>query len=332
MATSKARGIGNMGETRRPPPFRFFLQLYRREIAFQALVDFVVLGTLTIAFLHPQQLLHPFSGKSSTAPKQQAAAPSAPPAPVTPPPAAAPTQAPVARPDAAAPSAKPATTASSEPPASTSTTDSGKAVANLKKLPAWPVVPVTPVNTAGLHNVPIPFTNLVTGATHPASRFLTVDDRSFANLPYQLRETLKAALAARNDRDGERMRTVLKDVESPEGTPELLIALSYLPESGGLAEKSYRAALQKGQPQAPVLLGMLLTSNTKGLAGTPAEGKALVESVLANDRVAWLAAGNSYLSGENGTLAAGGGRAAPCGRFGAHGSRRHIGALDTVRL
>ena len=91
MATGKARGIGNMGETRRPPPLRFFVELYRKEIAFQALVDFVLLGTLTIAFLHPQQLLHPFSGKSSTtAPKPQVAAPSTPPAPVAPPPAAAP--------------------------------------------------------------------------------------------------------------------------------------------------------------------------------------------------------------------------------------------------
>ena len=165
---------------------------------------------------------------------------------------------------------------------------------------------MTPVNRSGLHNLPIPFTNLVIGAAHPASRFLTIDDRSFANLPYQLRETVKAALEARNDRDGERMRAVLKDVESPEGTPDLLIGLSYLingtPETIGLAEKSYRIALQKGQPQAPVLLGMLLTSNAKGFTGTSAEGKSLVESVLANDRVAWLAAGNSYLSGENGTL------------------------------
>src|ERR1700712_3631108 len=92
MATGKLRGIGNLGEIRRPPPFRFFLQLYRREIAFQALVDFVVLGTLTIAFLHPQQLLHPFTAKGGTAPQQQIATPSTPAA-VAPPPAAAPPQA-----------------------------------------------------------------------------------------------------------------------------------------------------------------------------------------------------------------------------------------------
>ena len=156
-------------------------------------------------------------------------------------------------------------------------TDSSKAVANLKKLPPWAAVPVTPVNTPGLHNLPIPFTNFVTGAVHPASRFLTVDDRSFANLPYQLRETVKVALAARNDRDGDRMRAVLKDADSPEGTPELLIGLSYLinatPEAAALAEKFYRTALQKGQPQAPVLLGMLLTSDTKGFTGTREEGK-----------------------------------------------------------
>ncbi len=167
-------------------------------------------------------------------------------------------------------------------------------------------MPVTPVNTPGLHNVPIPFSTYATGAVHPASRFLTIDDRPFADLPFQLRETVKAAVAARNDQDVDRMQAVLKDVESPEGTPDLLMGLSYLiqitPETAALAEKSYRIALQKGQPQAPVLLGLLLTSNTKGLSGTAQEGKTLVESVLANDRVAWLAAGNSYLSGENGTL------------------------------
>jgi len=311
MATGTGRGIGNMGDIRRPPPFRFFLQLYRSEIAFQAMVDFAVLGGLTIAFLDPQMVLHPFSGKGSTASQQQAAAPSTPPASVTPPPQTP--QAPAGRPDAAGASSRPSAApaqpsppAPVQPSASPSTTDSSKAVANLKKLPAWAAVPVTPVDTPGLHDAPIPFSNLVTGAVHPASRFLSVDERPFANLPYQLRQTVKTALAARSDQDADRMRAALKDVDSPEGTPDLLMGLSYLinatPESTALAEKSYRIALQKGQPQAPVLLGLLLTSSAKGLAGTKEEGKSLVEAVLANDRVAWLAAGNSYLSGENGTL------------------------------
>jgi hypothetical protein len=307
MAASNGRGIGKMGDIRRPPPFRFFLQLYRSETAFQAMVDFAVLGGLTIAFLDPQLLPRMFSGKGSAAQQQQqqqAAAPSAPP------PSAAPSQAPATHPDAATPSSSPSTPSPSttprEPSASISTTDRSKAVANLKKLPAWAAVPVTPVNTPGLHNVPIPFTNFVTGAVHPPSRYVTVDDRPFANLPYQLRETVKAALAARADQDADRMRAVLKDVESPEGTPELLLGLSYLihptPESDGPAEKSYRIALQKGQPQAPALLGLLLTSHEKGLTGTPAEGRSLIESVLANDRLAWLVTGNSYLSAENGPL------------------------------
>jgi TPR repeat protein len=304
MPASKGRGIGNMGDIRRPPPFRFFLQLYRSEIAFQAMIDFVVLGGLTIAFLDPQLMLHPFSGKSRTVPQQQAAAPSAPPAPSVPPPSAAPSPAP--RTDTAAPPSKPAPAVPNQPSAPSSMTDSSKAVANLKKLPAWAGVPVTAANTPGLDKVPIPFSNLVTGAVHPASRFLTVDDRPFANLPYQLRETVKAALAARSDQDVDRMQAVLKDVQSPEGTPELLMGLSYLvnptQESTGLAEKFYRIAMQKGQPQSPVLLGLLLTSNATGQSGTPAEGKSLIESVLANDRVAWLAAGSSYLSGENGML------------------------------
>ena len=92
----------------------------------------------------------------------------------------------------------------------------------------------------------------------------------------------------------------------PEGTPDLLIGLSYLikanSENAVLAEKSYRAALQKGQPQAPVLLGLLLTTGIKGLGGTAAEGKSLIEAVIANDRVAWLATGNGYLNGESGSL------------------------------
>src|SRR5471030_2656273 len=136
MAASKGRGIGNMGDIRRPPPFRFFLQLYRSEIAFQAMIDFVVLGGLTVAFLNPELLLHPFSGKSRTAPQQQAAAPSAPPAPSVPPPSAAPSPA-APRNDAAAPSSKPAPAVPNQPSAPSSMTDSSKAVANLKKLPAW---------------------------------------------------------------------------------------------------------------------------------------------------------------------------------------------------
>ena len=47
-----------------------------------------------------------------------------------------------------------------------------------------------------------------------------------AALTKQLDETIKTALVARADEDEERMRTVLKDVDSPEGTPELLIMRS----------------------------------------------------------------------------------------------------------
>ena len=275
------------------------------------MVDFVVLGSLTIFFLDPQRMMHPFAGKDSVKTQQQAAAPSASPAPAAPSQAASAPQTPAVRPEAAAPPSKSASAPSApakptESQAPASATDGSKSVANLKKLPPWAAVAVTPVTTPGLHGIPIPFSNFVTGAWHPASRYITIDERSFANLPYQLRETIKTALVARSNQDAERMRTVLKDVESPEGTPDLLMALSYLinqtPESVGLAEKSYRVALQKGQPQAPVLLGLLLTSNAKGFTGTSAEGKSLVESVLSNDRVAWFAAGNSYLSGENGTL------------------------------
>jgi TPR repeat protein len=308
MAKSTGRGIGDMGDIRRPPPFRFFIQLYRREVAFQAMIDFVVLGSLTIAFLKPEFLLHPFSGTSSSPPQQHAAAPSAPPSPFISPPAAPSTAQMRPANDASSASKAPpaASNTQAAPAAATPATDSSKAVANLKKLPPWAAVPVRPVNTPGLQNLPISFTNFVTGALHPATRFLTVDDRSFAELPYQLRETVKAALAARADEDGERMRTILKDANSPEGTPELLIGLSYLihtnAETAALAEQSYRIALQKGQPQAPVLLGLLLTTGIKNLKGTAAEGKALMESVMDNDRVAWLAKGNSYLSGESGSL------------------------------
>jgi TPR repeat protein len=311
-----------MGDIRRPPPFRFFLQLYRREVAFRAMIDFAVLGVLTIAFLEPQVLLHPFSSHSSATKQQQAAAPAASPNPATtqPPATPAPAPSPVTPQTSVTPSAQPPAkraadaTPSSNPstptprPASPSpaANDSSKAVASLLKLPAWAILPIRPVDTPGLHNLPVPFTNLVTSAAHPATRYLTVDDRPLANLPYQLRETIKAALVARADEDEERMRTILKDVDSPEGTPELLVGLSYLikatSENAVLAEKSYRVALQKGQPQAPVLLGLLLTTGIKGLGGTEAEGKSLIGAVIANDRVAWLATGNGYLNGESGSL------------------------------
>jgi hypothetical protein len=321
MATGTGRGIGNLGDVRRPPPFRYFIKLYRTEAPFRTMIEFAVLGTLTIAFLEPQSLLHPFGGHGTATTQHQAAAPSAAPSPAATQPSAAPTASPAApqsppasstqapnnRSNAAAAPQPPAATPAPIPvPAPTATTDSSKAVANLLKLPAWAAVPVRPVDTPGLHSLPIPFTNFVIGATHPPSRYLTFDDRAFASLPYQLRETVKAALAIRADEDGDRMREVLKEVDSPEGTPEILIGLSYLiavtPESGSLAEKSYRVALQKGQPQAPALLGLLLTSNTKGVAGTEAEGKSLIESVMANDRSAWLFKGNSYLNGESGSL------------------------------
>jgi TPR repeat protein len=322
MDKATGRGIGNMGDIRRPPPFRFFLQLYRREVAFRAMIDFAVLGALTIAFLEPQVLLHPFSSHSSATKPQQAAAPAANPNPaVTPPPAPpAPAPSPVTPPTSVTPPAqppakraadttppsKPATPAPGAASPSPPTNDSSKAVANLLKLPAWAILPIGPVDTPGLHNLPIPFTNQATSAAHPATRYLTVDDRPLANLPYQLRETIKTALVARADEDEERMRTVLKDVDSPEGTPELLIGLSYLikanSENAVLAEKSYRAALQKGQPQAPVLLGLLLTTGIKSLGDKAAEGKSLIGAVMANDRVAWLATGNGYLNGESGGL------------------------------
>jgi hypothetical protein len=304
------RGIGNMGDIRRPSPFRHFLQLYRSEAAFQAMVDFVVLGGLTIAFLEPQALLHPFSHKTNAAPpQQQVAAPNPPSAALPPPPpmAVAPSQQPAAppmtQPTTAAPSAP---VAQANPPVPTSVADTSKARANLKKLPPWPVVSLTPVTTPGLHDAPISFSNGILGAQHPPSRYLAIDDRPFASLPSALREKIKTALGARADQDPERMRAALKDVESPDGTPELLVGLSYVinptPEAAGLAEKSYRLALQKGQPQAPVLLGLLLTSNSKGLTGTPDEGKALIEAVSGNDRLAWLAIGSGYLSGESGML------------------------------
>lgn len=309
-----ARGIGNLGGIRRPPPARHLLQLYRSNAAFQAMLDFVVLGSLTLAFLEPQMLLHPFKGGAATAPQQQAA----PPTPTSsPPPAAAtaPQRQPAAPPVASAPAARPATPskqgeAAPPPPgpviAVTPVSDSARAIANLKALPPWPAIPVMPATTPGLHDVPIGFSNLVLGAPHPVSRVISVDDRAFVNLPFQLRETVKAALAARADQDPEQIRNLLKDVESPEGTPDLLIGLSYLinanAELTGLAEKSYRTALQKGQPQAPVLLGLLLTSGAKGLSGTADEGKALIEAASGNDRVAWLAIGNSYLNGESGSV------------------------------
>ena len=317
MDKAAGRGIGNMGDIRRPPPFRFFLQLYRSEVAFRAMIDFAVLGALTIAFLEPQVLLHPFSSHSTATKPQQAAAPAANPNPVATPPPATPAPAPspaapqtsvtpsvlppAKRAADATPPSPPATPAPGAASPSPAANDSSKAVAGLLKLPAWAILPIRQVDTPGLHNLPIPFTNLVTSAAHPATRYLTVDDRPLANLPYQLRETIKAALVARADEDDERMRTILKNVDSPEGTPELLIGLSYLikanSENAVLAEKSYRAALQKGQPQAPVLLGLLLTTGIKGLGGTAAEGKSLIGAVIANDRVAWLATGNGYLNG-----------------------------------
>jgi TPR repeat protein len=298
------RGIGNMGAIRRPPPLRHFLQLYRSHVAFQAMIDFVVLGGLTIAFLEPQLLLHPWSHKAGTAaPQQQQAAPVA----TTPIAPAPPSVAPVARPPMPAPQARQDTPPAAPPAvAAVAASDSSKSIANLKKLPPWPQVPVTAVTTPGLHDIAIPFSNLALAAPHPASRLLALDDRAFANLPYQLRDRLKLALQARADQDPDRMRDALKDVESPDGTPELLTGLSYLinaaAETNGAAETAYRAALLKGQPQAPVLLGLLLTSGAKGVTGTPAEGKSLIESASANDRAAWLAIGNGYLSGESGAL------------------------------
>jgi TPR repeat protein len=320
MAATPGRGIGNLGDVRRPPPFRHFIQLYRTEAAFRAMIEFAILGMLTLIFLDPQSVLHPFRNQGAGAQKQ-AAAPAASPSPAAPQPSAAPaaSPAPAAPPSPPAPSgqaqnnranetaaAKPPAAPGAPSPAPATTTDSSKAVANLLKLPAWTAVHVRPADTPGLHSIPIPFTNFVTGAVHPPSRYLTFDDRSLASLPYQLRETVKAALVARADEDADKMREILKDADSPEGTPDLLVGLSYLitatADSVPLAEKSYRSALQKGQPQAPALLGLLLTSNAKGVGGTPAEGKSLVESVMANDRSAWLFTGNSYLSGESGSL------------------------------
>jgi TPR repeat protein len=301
-ASVKGRGIGNMGDIRRPSPMRHFLHLYGSQNTFQAMIDFVVLGGLTIAFLEPQLLLHPLAHLTPTPVGQQQAAPAPTPSPPVQRPVAPPASTPA--PAIAAPASKPS--AETATPVAASVVDSSKAVANLKKLAPWPLVALAAVNTPGLHDVPIPFSGIVLGAQHPASRYLTVDDRAFANLSYQLREKVKAALDARADQDPDRMRAALKDVDSPEGTPELLTGLSYLinasADTTGLAETSYRAALQKGQPQAPVLLGLLLTSGSKGLNGTPAEGRALIDAVADQDRLAWLATGIGFMSGENGAL------------------------------
>ena len=293
MIKDNRRVRGNTGDIRRPPPSRSFLQaqVYRREMAFRAMVYVAVLAALTIVFFEPRILLHLFSSQVSAAQPTVG----------TPLPAA------TKKPDEIAPSSKPATPiAGTDSAAAAPVSDSSKAIANFSKLPPLPAFSIYPIDTPGLHSVRIPLTSYVTSARHPATRFLTVDERPFINLPYQLREKLKAALAARADEDGDRMREILKGVESPDGTPELLIGLSYLiranPEGALLAEKSYRIALQKGQPQAPVLLGLLLTTGIKGLGGTPEEGKSLIQSVMSNDRLAWLATGNSYLSGESGSL------------------------------
>jgi hypothetical protein len=293
MTNDNRRSIGNTGDIRRPPPSRNFLQVQvtRSDVAFRAMVYVAALGVLTIAYFEPRILLHLFSSQVSAAQQPTIG---------TPPPA------PTKKPDEIAPSSKPATPIAGADSAAAPVTDSSKAIANFSKLPPLPAFSIYPIETPGLHSVRIPLTSYVMSAPHPATRFLTVDERSFINLPYQLREKLKAALAARADEDGDRMREILKDVESPDGTPELLIGLSYLIRANAevalLAEKSYRVALQKGQPQAPVFLGLLLTTGIKGLAGTPEEGKSLIQSVISNDRVAWLATGNSYLSGEYGSL------------------------------
>src|ERR1700754_2237919 len=102
MATKSGRGIGNMGDIRRPPPLRYFVQLYKGETAFQALIDFAILGGLTIAFLHPP-FGHPFSGKNSTAPQQQQASSPSP----------APTSQPSVTPSQQSQSPRPGDTASS---------------------------------------------------------------------------------------------------------------------------------------------------------------------------------------------------------------------------
>jgi TPR repeat protein len=292
MTKDNKRVRGNTGDIHRPPSSRSFLQLqvYRREMTFRAMVYVAMVAALTIVFFEPRILLHLFSSQVSAAQPTIG----------TPPPA------PTKKPDEIAPSSKPATPIAGADSAAAPVSDSSNAIANFSKLPPLPAFSIYPIETPGLHSVRIPLTSYVTSARHPATRFLTVDERPFINLPYQLREKLKAALAARADEDSDRMREILNGVESPDGTPELLIGLSYLIRANGegalLAEKSYRVALQKGQPQAPVLLGLLLTTGIKGLGGTPEEGKSLIQSVMSNDRIAWLATGNSYLSGESGSL------------------------------
>jgi TPR repeat protein len=320
MAKDYRCGIGNLGDIRRRRSLRSFLQVYLDKVAFGEMACFAILVALTIAFLEPQilrrlflnqvsatqQLPAPATNPTSTA-LQPTNATAAAQVPAMPESSVGKTaQAQTKQPTEIAPLPKPMTPTVGADPAAAPLTDSTKAIANLLALPPLPAYPVIPVDTPGLHSIAIPLTPYVTSAMHPASRLLTVDERPFINLPYQLREKLKAALIARADEDGDRMREILKDVESPDGTPELLIGMSYLiranAERALLAEKSYRVALQKGQPQAPVFLGLLLTIGIKGLGGTPEEGKALIQSAMGKDRVAWLATGNSYLSGESGIL------------------------------
>lgn len=292
MATTAAQGGGMLPPTnRRKPLLRTFLSLYRSEIAFQGMVDFAVIGTAVLLFLHPPAQMRSWLGlvgvgSGGGAGSQQQAA-------VVPPPPPA-SQSGLVPQGGSSSAAQPQPQTRPQPQIQPQTQTQTQTQAQPKPVaapPAKPIVFPQEINKPSLANV------MLVEISENAFRTSSATDQQ---------RLLAARTAHRSGRQAE-ILDILKDADGDDPNVAFMRSIGYLSrgdeESHKAGEAALRLAAEHGHSLAKLLLGRVLITAPKGITKNIAEGQKLIEEVAATgDAQAERVAGIGYISAEFGSF------------------------------
>ncbi|MEZ5786961.1 MAG: rhodanese-like domain-containing protein [Xanthobacteraceae bacterium] len=291
MATTAAQGGGMLPPTnRRRPLLRTFLSLYRSEIAFQGMVDFAVIGTAVLLFLHPPAQMRSWlglvgiGGSGGRSGSQQQAA-------VVPPPSPASQSAPV-------PPGGPSSSAQSQvqPPAPAQP----QTQASTQGQPQPKTVPSTPAK-------PIAFPDEISKPSLANVMLVEISENAFRTSSAADQQRLLAARTAHRSGKQAEILDILKDADGDDPNVAFMRSIGYLSrgdeESHKSGEAALRSAAERGHSLAKLLLGRVLITAPKGITKNPEEGQKLIEEVAATgDPQAERVAGIAYISAEFGSF------------------------------
>lgn len=287
MATTATHGGGILPPTnRRRPLLRTFLSLYRSEIAFQGMVDFAVIGTAVLLFLHPPAQVRSWlnlaglgSGGGSVPQQQPAVAPQSSLGPQSGPvPQSVPSSS-QTRPQAQ-PQTQAQTQTQSQPRPKPATTP-----------PAKPIVFPREISKPSLAN----------------TMLVEISENAFRTSSAADQQRLLAARTAHRSGRHAEILGILKEADGDDPNVAFMRSIGYLSrgdEEGNKAgEDALRLAAEHGHSLAKLLLGRLLVNAPKGVTKNVEEGQRLIEAVAATgDAQGERVAGIAYISAEFGSF------------------------------